>query len=217
MLYGIKWIGVQVDHKPARGKFKSFYLFHHHIFSLRYSLSFSSFFLLFTPTTFTSLCHLPSHTAPFLCGIHHRNYYNILANCNNNAINLVRIGVEEQEGMVEAAASASDINSLSFSAWTIPSQSLVDYVLQMMTELNILKDYNLKKETIKDLLKTIQSAYNQNPFHCWLHAVSVTQMMYLFISKSTLSKVLSTRVCGYFYTLFLPSLLQYKIQSSLFS
>lgn len=95
--------------------------------------------------------------------------------------------------MVEAGS--TDIHSLSFSAWVVPSHTLVECVLQMITELNILKEYNLRKEPIKELIKSIQSAYNQNPFHCWLHAVSVTQMMFLFISKSSLSTVLSTRVC----------------------
>lgn len=92
--------------------------------------------------------------------------------------------------MVEAS---SDINSLSFSAWATPPHALLDCVVQMMQGLNILKEYNLRKETIKELLKSIQSAYKENPFHCWLHAVSVAQMMYLFISKSTLLKVLTTQ------------------------
>ena len=93
--------------------------------------------------------------------------------------------------MVEAF---SDINSISFSAWATPPHMLVDCVVQMMSEFHILQEYKLRKDTMKDLLRAIQSAYNQNPFHCWLHAVSVTQMMYLLISKSTLVNVLNTKV-----------------------
>lgn len=92
--------------------------------------------------------------------------------------------------MVEAT---SDINSISFSAWATPPNMLVDCVLQMMTELNILQTYKLRKDSAKELLRTIQNAYNHNPFHCWLHAVSVTQMMYLLIAKSSLRNELDTR------------------------
>lgn len=97
--------------------------------------------------------------------------------------------------MVEA--SSSDINSISFSAWTTPPHMLVDCVVQMMTEFKILQEYRLKKDAVKELIKTIQNAYNQNPFHCWLHAISVTQMMYLLISKSSLVNELNTRVCHF--------------------
>lgn len=93
--------------------------------------------------------------------------------------------------MVEA--SSSDINSINFSAWTTPPHVILDCMVQMMSEFKILHDYKIKKETMKDLIRTIQNAYNQNPFHCWLHAVSVTQMMYLLISKSSLVDVLETR------------------------
>jgi len=103
--------------------------------------------------------------------------------------------------MVEAGS--TDINSISFSAWVVPSNSLVECVLQMITELNIIKEYKLRKDIIKDLIKSIQSAYNQNPFHCWLHAVSVTQMMYLFISKTSLAKILATRVCLFIFMYYL--------------
>lgn len=92
--------------------------------------------------------------------------------------------------MVEASG---DINSLSFSAWSTPPHLLVDCVVQMMNEFNILEEYNLPNETVKGLLQTIQEQYKQNPFHSWMHAVSVTQMMYLLISKSSLVNVLTTR------------------------
>eukprot|EP00026_Physarum_polycephalum_P010417 Phypoly_transcript_10581.p1 GENE.Phypoly_transcript_10581~~Phypoly_transcript_10581.p1 ORF type:complete len:305 (+),score=45.55 Phypoly_transcript_10581:195-1109(+) len=86
-----------------------------------------------------------------------------------------------------------NINSLSFSAWATPPHLLMDCVVQMLSEFNILQEYEIKKETVKELLRSIQSAYNQNPFHSWMHAVSVTQMMFLLISKSSLTTVLDTR------------------------
>lgn len=92
--------------------------------------------------------------------------------------------------MVEAA---SDIHSLSFSPWSVPTNTLIDYVMQMLTECNILQELNLRREVVKELLGKIQNTYNHNPFHGWLHAVSVTQMMFLLISKTSLANVLNTK------------------------
>jgi hypothetical protein len=44
--------------------------------------------------------------------------------------------------MVEAA---SDIHSLSFSPWSVPTNMLIDYVVQMMSECNILQELNLRR------------------------------------------------------------------------
>jgi len=98
--------------------------------------------------------------------------------------------------MVEAA---SDIHSLSFSPWSVPTNMLIDYVVQMMSECNILQELNLRREAMKEFLGKIQNTYNHNPFHGWLHAVSVTQMMYMLISKSCLVNLLETREKFYMF------------------
>lgn len=92
--------------------------------------------------------------------------------------------------MVEAAC---DIHSLSFSPWSCPTNTLIDHVMQMFTDCNILQELNLRREVVKELLGKIQNAYNHNPFHGWSHAVSVTQMMYMLISRTNLSDLLNTK------------------------
>jgi len=84
----------------------------------------------------------------------------------------------------------ADIHSLAFSSWAVPTNTLVDHVVQMMAEGNLLQEFKLRREAVSEFLGAVQNAYNHNPFHGWQHAVSVTQMMHMFLSKSSLANFL---------------------------
>jgi len=79
-----------------------------------------------------------------------------------------------------------DINSLSFSTFGLDSQALLDTVVEMIHNLNIHTELLISKKHVRDLVAQIQQNYNYNPFHSFSHAVTVTQMMYLFITKTKL-------------------------------
>jgi len=99
--------------------------------------------------------------------------------------------------------SSTDIGSLAFSPWSVPTNMLADCVVQMLAEYNILQEYNLRKEALMEFLASVQNTYNHNPFHGWFHAVSVTQMMHLLLSKSSFTNMLDTKEK---YALFIATL-----------
>jgi high affinity cGMP-specific 3',5'-cyclic phosphodiesterase 9 len=86
---------------------------------------------------------------------------------------------------------AGCIDSPSFSTFEMDSNTLSTYATEILYTIS--KDLSITKGSIQKLISDIQSKYQDNPFHSFSHALTVTQMMYLFITKTTLSSVLSSK------------------------
>jgi len=83
------------------------------------------------------------------------------------------------------------IDSPAFSTFGVDSNTLATSATDILC--TITQELSIPKEHISNLVKDIQNKYQDNPFHSFSHALTVTQMMYLFITQTKLTTILNTK------------------------
>jgi len=69
---------------------------------------------------------------------------------------------------------------------------MLNSATEILTRCNI-HELSISIADIRNLLSDIQNKYKQNPFHSFSHALTVAQMMYLFINQTKLGTMLTTK------------------------
>lgn len=90
--------------------------------------------------------------------------------------------------------SSLSVDSLSFSTFELDDKTSLAHAIALFSP--FIQDLSLSSEGVRNLIHDIQNKYKQNPFHSFSHALTVAQMMYLFITKTKLSTMLNTKVCN---------------------
>ena len=74
--------------------------------------------------------------------------------------------------------SENELSSRIFAVTRIPEKELVKYILNIFQTLDLLQAMKADSKSIITTILSIRDAYNDIPFHNWLHAVDTTQFVY---------------------------------------
>jgi len=97
------------------------------------------------------------------------------------------------DGGTTHSDNARDIHSFYFSTFKMDERMLLESAVAILSAHNIPTDLFISSQDINSLVAEIQHNYNNNPFHSFSHAVTVTQMMHLFLSKTLLAEKLNSK------------------------
>lgn len=75
--------------------------------------------------------------------------------------------------------------------WSYTPAEIHDLLLVMFDNLGLLEEFSIPVQTFLNFTHAIEQSYLLNPYHHFLHAVDVTQMCYLFLTKPKLNRLLS--------------------------
>lgn len=99
--------------------------------------------------------------------------------------------IEEIE--IEVLDSADKLGSITFDAWALSDEELINRCTLMATRLNLAEKLNVDQEVIVSYFKACQSQMNPDaPFHNWHHVADVTQCLYTILTQTGLAGKLST-------------------------
>ena len=75
--------------------------------------------------------------------------------------------------------SSSSLNSMDFNVWSHNEDDLLGFCFEIFSEMNLLKEFNIKEQTLQNFFIRVRNGYRKNPFHNWHHGFSVLHFSYL--------------------------------------
>lgn len=100
---------------------------------------------------------------------------------------------ENQAAPVKAGKDLGILNSLSFNAFNYEDkqEELVDLTVQMFEYFDLLNKFGLDSKKLAYFLNRLKDEYRHVPYHNFLHAFDVTQVIFYFLTKGGLSGLLT--------------------------
>ncbi len=84
-----------------------------------------------------------------------------------------------------------------FNPWNYSHEELCSYIIAMfkvlpsnvfltLQDLKFLEEYNISLRKLKLFLKELRASYHNNPYHNFVHAFDVAQMVYMILKNTNL-------------------------------
>uniref|UniRef100_A0A8D8WKA7 Phosphodiesterase n=2 Tax=Cacopsylla melanoneura TaxID=428564 RepID=A0A8D8WKA7_9HEMI len=101
--------------------------------------------------------------------------------------------LEVQELMEKPVPEAEvlHLDSLGFNDFSLEPNEMILAAVRMFDELQLINEFNIKREVLYKFLVTIKRNYRQVPYHNWWHAFNVTQMMFSILINCEMTNTFS--------------------------
>ncbi|KAI4497188.1 hypothetical protein M0802_007672 [Mischocyttarus mexicanus] len=80
----------------------------------------------------------------------------------------------------------TDFSEFHFSPRDIPYEDMTCYMIKIFNDLNFIKYFKIKMNTLARFILYVKKAYRDAPYHNWVHAFSVAHFAYLLIKNLNL-------------------------------
>jgi len=85
----------------------------------------------------------------------------------------------------------SSMNSTNYSCFEYHEDDLKKHVMHMFKQLDLYEKFNFRPIKLWNLLEALRSRYKKNHYHNFIHAIDVTQYVFIFISSDKIKEMLT--------------------------
>ena len=92
--------------------------------------------------------------------------------------------IKYEPAFIVSDDTSKSLKSPAFNNWKYQDNELIHLIMHIYESIQVMDEFNIKKEVLYNFLCQVRANYNQNPFHNFKHAFCVFQMAYSILAAS---------------------------------